>query len=84
LGIMGAGLGQTEGSIHGQPDIKGVAVILAIILPQADRAQGQSLGCLQSLVSTAWATKLAITASPIGMDGNSGPRGYTGQLLAAI
>src|SRR5271157_508976 len=48
LGIVGAGFGQTEGSVHGQPDIKGVAVILAVILPPADGTQGERLGRLQS------------------------------------
>jgi hypothetical protein len=57
LGIVGAGLGQAEGSIHRQPDFRGVAVLLAIILPPADGAQDQRLGRFQRLVSATWATK---------------------------
>src|ERR1035437_6143859 len=57
LGGWGAVLGQAEGSVHCQPDIGGVAVLLAVILPPADGAQGQCLGCLQRLVSAAWTTK---------------------------
>jgi hypothetical protein len=57
LGKVGAGLGQAEGSIHRQPDFRGVAVLLAIVLPPADGAQGQRLGRIQRLISAAWATK---------------------------
>jgi len=57
LGKMGAGLDQAEGSVHCQADLGGVAVLLAVILPPADGAQGQCLGRLQRLVSATWTTK---------------------------
>src|ERR1035437_9460857 len=60
LDEVGAGLGQAEGSVHCQADIGGVAVLLAVILPPADGAQGQRLGRLQRLVAAGGQRKLAI------------------------
>jgi len=57
MGVVGASLGQAEGTIHGQTDIRGIVVLLAVILPPADGAQGQRLGRIQRFISAAWTTK---------------------------
>ncbi len=39
--VVLAGFIQAEGAVHGQPHLGGVAVLLAIVFPPADRAQSQ-------------------------------------------
>ena len=64
LGVVGARIVQAQGSIDGEAHIGGVFVLLAIVLPPADRAQGQSPRRLQRLESAARATKMSIHHSP--------------------
>jgi hypothetical protein len=41
---------EAEGSVHGQADIRGVRVLLAIVLPPAHRAQPERIRRFQRLV----------------------------------
>lgn len=43
-GVVKAGLSQTEGAIDGHAHVGRVFVFLAVILPPADRAQGERTG----------------------------------------
>ncbi len=63
-GVVGAGLVQAEGSVHRQPDIRGVLVLLAVVLPPANRAQAQRFGRLQRLISATWAAKTSLHSFP--------------------
>jgi hypothetical protein len=49
-----AGFIQTEGSVDGEADFGCVVVLLAIVLPPADGAQGQRTGGFQGLIAAAW------------------------------
>ena len=62
--VVGAGLVQAEGAVHRQPDIRGVLVLLAVVLPPANRAQAQRFGRLQRLISAAWAAKTSLHSFP--------------------
>jgi hypothetical protein len=42
-------------AVHGQADIRGIAVFLAVVFPPANRAQPHRTRSFESLVSTAWA-----------------------------
>jgi hypothetical protein len=53
-----AGLSKAELAVHGETNIRGVAVFLAVIFPPADGAQNQSGRCNEGLIST---TRAAIT-----------------------
>ena len=63
LGEMRAGVGQTEGAVYREPDIRGVFVLLPVILPPANRAKGHRLGRFQRFISAAWAAKTGLHAS---------------------
>ena len=75
MGVVLPGFAQAEGAVHGQADIGGVLVLLAIVLPPADRAQPQCAGRLQRLVPAARAAKTNLYQSPHEcMDENGGAR----------
>ncbi len=74
--IVLAGFVQAEGAVHGEADYVGVAVLLAVVLPPADRAQRQGAGRLQRFVSTARTAKLNVHSFPFRMDENRGLRVY--------
>ena len=77
MGVVLPGFVQAEGAVHGQADIGGVLVLLAIVLPPADRAQPQCAGRLQRLVPAARAAKTNLYQSPHEcMDENGGARVY--------
>src|SRR5208337_4614541 len=67
LGVVDAGLVQAQGSVDGEANIGGILVVLAIVLPPADRTQGQSPWRLQRLESAARATKKSVHYSPCGL-----------------
>ena len=48
-----AGFIQAEGSIDGEADFGCVVILLAIVLPPADGAQGQRTGGFQGLIAAA-------------------------------
>jgi len=62
--IMLAGLLEAELAVHGEADFGGVLVLLAIVLPPADRAQRQGAGRIQRLVSAARAAKTKLQRYP--------------------
>jgi len=64
--IVLAGIHQAEGAVHGQADIGRVFVILAIVLPPADRAQCKRVGRLQRLIPAARAAKTSLHQAPHG------------------
>jgi len=57
LDIMPAGLVQTQLSVHCKAHIGGVAVLLAVVLPPAHRAEAHGVRNFQSLVAAARAAK---------------------------
>ena len=83
LRVVLAGFVQAQGAVHGQAHFAGVSVLLAIVLPPADRAQRQCAGRLQRLVSAARAAITSFHNSPRYVDESQGLQVYTkGQLLA--
>jgi len=64
LGEMRAGFGQAEGAVYRQPDFRRIFVLLPVVLPPANRAQGQRFRRLQRLISTAWAAITGLHANP--------------------
>jgi len=64
MGVMLPGFAQAEGAVHGQADFTGVRVLLAVVLPPADRAQPQGAGRLQRLVPATRAAKTSLCQSP--------------------
>jgi hypothetical protein len=57
MGIVHTGFVQAEGAVDGQADFAGVFVLLAVVLPPADRAQTQSTSRLQRLIAATRAAK---------------------------
>lgn len=57
LGVVHSGLGEAEFAVYGVSDFRSIGVFLAVVLPPADRTQGQDLGSLQCPVSAARASK---------------------------
>jgi hypothetical protein len=57
LRVMDPGLVEAKVSVYRKPDLGGVLVLLPIVFPPADRAQGQRAGCNQSLASAARTAK---------------------------
>jgi hypothetical protein len=58
--VVLAGLVQAEGAVHGEADLGGVGVFLAVVFPPADGAQREGAGCLQGSASAAWAAKTSL------------------------
>jgi hypothetical protein len=63
---MAAGLIEAEGAVHGQPDLPGVGVLLAVVLPPADGAELKALRSGQGAVAAA---RAAIEVLHAWMDG---------------
>ena len=60
LGKIGTRLIQTQLAVDGEPHLGRVFVSLAIVLPPANRAQGECFRLLQGPISTAWASKTSL------------------------
>ncbi len=74
------GLAEACLPVHGQAHLIGVRIVLAVVLPPADRAQSQAFRRVNCLVSATWAAILShgilgsidggvakqITAVPVG------------------
>ena len=85
LSVVLAGFIQAEAAVHSQADFAGGVVLLAIVLPPADRAQRQRAGGLQRLTSAAWTAKTRFHHLP-RMNGRGRRPGslHGGWLSAAI
>jgi hypothetical protein len=57
LRVVQTGFIQAELAIDCEAHFRGVVILLAVILPPANRAQLQSAGCIESSISTTRATK---------------------------
>ena len=57
MSVVLAGFVEAQLAVHRQAHFGGVNVLLAVVLPPADRAQRQGAGRLQRLVSAARAAK---------------------------
>ena len=57
MGVVSTSLAEAEGSIDGQADVRGVFLLLAVVLPPANRAQSKRSRRFQRLISAAWAAK---------------------------
>jgi len=64
MGVVLTGLAEAELTVHGEADLGGIVVLLAIVLPPADRAQGQRAGGFQRLISAAWTAKTSRHSFP--------------------
>ena len=67
-----AGFIQTEGSVDGEADFCCVVVLLAIVLPPADGAQGHGAGGFQGLIAAAWTSIANLQNFPGCVDANEG------------
>ncbi len=77
LGVVGAGLLEAELAIDGEAHVGCVVVFLTVVLPPADRAKLQGVGCIESLVSAAGTTIAHFDRrTHTRMDGKSGVRDY--------
>ena len=56
LGVVFAGLSQAQLAIHGEADLSGVIVFLAVVLPPADGAKAEGTRGFQGFESTTRAT----------------------------
>jgi len=63
MGVLLPGFAQAEGAVHGQADFTGVRVLLAVVLPPADRAQGERPRRVQRLVPATRAAKTSLCQS---------------------
>jgi hypothetical protein len=59
-----AGFVQAERSIDSEADLGCVGILLTIVLPPADGAQGQRTGGFQSLIAAAWTSIAKLQSSP--------------------
>jgi len=64
LSVVLASFAQAEIAVHGQAYLASGVVLLAIVLPPADRAQPQRAGGLQRLAAAAWAAKTSLQYIP--------------------
>jgi hypothetical protein len=77
LVVIGARLVQAELAVHRQSHLEGVLVLLAVILPPADRAQLQGSGRIERPVSAARTTKTGFGGDThIRMDGKMPAKDY--------
>jgi hypothetical protein len=60
MGKVLAGIIEAEGAVHGQADIAGIGVFLAIVFPPADRAQTHGVWRFERLVPAARAAKTSL------------------------
>jgi hypothetical protein len=82
LGIVGAGFLKAELAVDGEADLRGVAVLLAIVFPPADRAKFKSCRGIESFRSAAGATEAHFDRwIHTGMDGKSGGWDYGKQFV---
>jgi hypothetical protein len=80
LGVVGAGLLEAELAIDGEAHVGCVVVFLTVVLPPADRAKLQGVGCIESLVSAAGTTIAHFDRrTHTRMDGKSGGWDYGGK-----
>ena len=75
MSVVIAGFVEAELAVHRHTHFAGVIVLLAVVLPPADRAQRQRAGRLQRLISAARAAKSIFHNIP-RMDGRK--RGQAG------
>jgi len=64
-----AGLVETQLPVHSQAHFGGVIVLLAIVLPPANRAKPQGIRSFQGLVSAAGTTKAGSDDFHVQIDG---------------
>ena len=57
LGVVHAGLGEAEFAVYGVSNFEGIGIFLAVILPPADRAQGQDIWRFECPVAATRASK---------------------------
>jgi hypothetical protein len=69
LGIVHSGFIEAQFAVYGVSDIGGVGVFLSIVLPPADRAQGECAGCIESSIAAARAPKMNRRCPHAGIDG---------------
>jgi hypothetical protein len=60
MDVVPAGFVEAESAVHGEPDIGGVYVFLAVVFPPADGAERQRASRLQCLAPAAWAAKTSL------------------------
>jgi len=80
LGKVEAGFVEAELAVDGQAHLGGVVILLAIVLPPADRAQAQGAGNFQGPVSAARAAKARLHplhAHPHTLMDGRGAGGFT-------
>lgn len=56
-GIVAAGLAQAQLPVDRKPNIFSIFIVLAVVLPPANRAKAKRAGKLERLRSAAWTTK---------------------------
>jgi hypothetical protein len=76
-----ASLGKAQLAVHGQPDVGGVVVLLAVILPPADRAKPHGGRDLQRLVSATRAPETVCFAFHFCIDVGFVGRDYEGKRI---
>jgi hypothetical protein len=53
-------LTEAKSAIDRQPNIRGIALVLSVVLPPADRTQNHGAGSVQSLAPTTWTAKTSL------------------------
>jgi hypothetical protein len=69
LGIVHSGLIEAQFAVYGVSDIRGAGVLLSVVFPPSDRAQGESAGRFESPVSATRASKMNRCRSHGEIDG---------------
>jgi hypothetical protein len=64
-GIVAAGLAQAQLPVDRKPNIFSIFIVLAVVLPPANRAQAKRAGNLERLVPTAWTAKAILSGQPV-------------------
>jgi glucose-fructose oxidoreductase len=62
--------------VDGEPDLRGIPIFLAVILPPADRTKLHRIGGLQRFAPAAWAAIQTITLVHVEIDGNRNGADY--------
>lgn len=70
------GVTEAQLAVYGQPHIRGVGILLAVVFPPADGAKSHRVGGLQSLVTTAGTAKTSCDSLHVPMDENHRQRDY--------
>ena len=69
LGVVQSGIGEAQIAVYGIAHFAGVGVVLAVVLPPANGAQGESAGCIQCPEAATRAAKANRCCPHASMDG---------------